>query len=225
MVLPVRSEISTRRDQGSLDGNRPNPFGHTVRLSNNSLHLRSSPKSQTHNHPSNAGVSAEGTSGFSPIAASVYPSDIQRLRDARLEFDAFLKEHGNPIVEHFRSLTAPANPLRMRDGDVVRSTKQLRKIQAEYQWSIDKGRWTLKKNGGPLITEEEVFNTVLSFRRTLNTHKEKLFSYIYGRVGGVQSKDVKKIMDLWKKHKLEDIDPADDALWGGIAAYNGMNTL
>lgn len=133
------------------------------------------------------------------------------LLDARAEFEVFIRVTRAP--RHFLSVNSPVNPLRREDGNFVTKQTQLTLIRDCYMWDESTNRWTLK-NGGLLVTENEIYDVILSYQRVVKNTSEALWDRISDDVEGVQRRDVERAHQLWKAHKLGELDLTDDALWG-----------
>lgn len=140
------------------------------------------------------------------------------LLDARADYDAFLRERKAP--GHFLRVNSPTGPIRRQDANGI-SSKQRAVIQEHYRWDDAERRWTMK-NGGRIVTEEELYDVILSHQRVIeNQANDALYDYMKTRFEGVHMKDVRKAYALWQKHNLGSADRGDDTLWGGPAATIG----
>ena len=80
-------------------------------------------------------------------------------------------------------------------------------------------RWTVL-DGGPIFTEDKIFDVVIGLLRGMTKehrteYRDTLFDYTRKRVAGILSEDVDVVNTLCDRFKLVDIDPANDAVWGG----------
>jgi hypothetical protein len=164
---------------------------------------------------------ASSTQGGLPIETTATDGDRKppkQLSDARAEFDAYLREGNAP--GHFLSVNSPSGPKRRQDVNGI-SSKQHAYIQEHYRWHASKRRWTMK-NGGQLVTEQKIYDAILSHQRVIeNQAGDAVYEYMKTRFEGVHIKDVRKAHALWQQHNLGDSDTSDDILWGGQVATIG----
>ena len=143
----------------------------------------------------------------------------RRLLAARNAFTVYLKQE--PTGGRFVCLTNRDAPLRRQDSNIGITTKRRSTIQENYLWNGRKGVWTLQ-NGGTILLESEIFNTILSYRRAMPNHaRDAIYDYMKDRVEGVLLRDVKEAFNLWREYRLGELDAEDVELWGQSAASLG----
>lgn len=162
--------------------------------------------------PAHGGLPVETT------AASGDRKLFKQLLDARADFDAYLRERNAP--GHFLSANSPSGPRRRQDVKGF-SSKQHAYIRENYRWDDSKSLWTMK-NGGQIVTEQNIYDAILSHQRvTENQANDAVYEYMKTRFDGVHMKDVRKAYGLWQQHNLGDLDTGDNILWGGPVATVG----
>jgi len=173
-------------------------------------------------HPINEAVPSQDVLPIRTTATDGDRKPPKPLLDARADVDAYLRERKAP--GHFLNVDTPAGPIRRQDVNGI-SSKQRAFTKEHYRWDDSERRWTTK-SGGQLITEQEVYNTILSHQRVIgNQANDAVYEYMKTRFEGVHMRDVRKAYALWQQHKLGNLDGGDDILWGGPAATIGKNIL
>ena len=141
------------------------------------------------------------------------PGLHKRVSRAKADFTEYLQQENIPC--HFLSIDSPNGPLRRKDGDWITSESWANHIHDNFEWDNDSNRWRFGSNG-IIVTEDQIYDMILSYQRALPCVNEKAFFGAISRsVEGVQWRDVKKARQLWKEHGLGSLDMADDSLWGG----------
>lgn len=87
---------------------------------------------------------------------------MKQLTDARHDFKAYLEK--SQVPGHYLSVSSPKAPLRRTDGIEVTSLAQLAIIRNVFTWDDVQSRW-IGKDGGRIVTEDEIYDVILSFQR------------------------------------------------------------
>lgn len=167
------------------------------------------------------GPTAPQETNFAVSAATPGDRKIPKdLLDARDEFDAYIKQR--KASNHFKNVTKRDGPVRRQDwrphGQTSIPQGQRAFIRENYKWNEMIGRWTLN-NGGPIVIEREIHDTILSYQRAMAVHtRDAVFHCMKTRVAGVQQVDVRKAHELWGKYNLGALAKDDDSSWNGKPA-------
>ena len=156
----------------------------------------------------------------------------QALEDARKEFEKSIYKGSNKSINaHYKSVTDLANPLRYGDSHDKIDEEQQTFIDEKCHWEDDERCWYLN-NGGPIVLRENLFNTIMSYLRSMMLECVEKLGYVQsgpkkpkkctrnGQVqyfrkhtAGIRPTDVHNARALWEKFHLGEIHPDDD-LWG-----------
>lgn len=138
----------------------------------------------------------------------------KQLIDARSKFDDYLRKR--QVAGHYVSVSLRKAPLRRQDGGKVTSKKQLATIRDYFRWDNRQQRWK-SRYGGRIVTEDEIYDVILSFQRSCHKTRDKLWRHVSQKVEGIHRDDVVKAIKLWNDHDLGSLNARDDIIWGGVA--------
>lgn len=147
-----------------------------------------------------------------------------RFARAQEKFEDYLRVTNH--TGHFRDLTTPSAPLRFQDTAEKPTKEWSRVIRRDYQWSNLEGRWTSKQHHGRIVRRDEIFDTILSYKRSMKDDTtDVIFRYIKDHVVGIVRQDVRKALALWREYGLGELDAQDDIVWGGIPPADTGKTV
>ena len=133
-------------------------------------------------------------------------TNVPNLRAAKAEVTSYIADKIRYI-----SITEQQGPL--REGETRIGAQRRYYIKQKLEWDTENALWG-HKDGRPIVTKDQIWDTVISEIRQLGLYGQKLvWTTIKAKFDGILEDDIRKICQLWFDHKLSQLDRDNESHW------------